>query len=293
VAESQSNTSVDGSGDYAVSHVPYIKLMKLPPFHEEKEDLDAYLNGFERTCRAFNVPQGQWSFQVARCLQCQALDVYQRMSDDDVGEYDLLKNSLLKRFRLTERGYRKKFKSERIEVGETAEQFVDRLKKYLKWREMAGFEATYEGLQNIILRDQFFITCDKSLQIFLREKGKLSLKEMTQTANNYVEAHDYEMNRSETKQNKTSRFNDKAGQNPKANTFTCEYCNMNVHRAENCRKRETGYRSRRSDIICFKCGMQGHKQFWCPNINDNSFRDDRSMCSDGIAHVMNHKVMVK
>ena len=116
VTESQSNTSVDGSGDHAVSHVPNIKLMKLPPFHEEKDDLDAYLNRFERTCRAFNVPQGQ----LARFLQGQALDVYQRMSDDDVGEYDLLKNSLLKRFRLTERGYRKKFMSERIEVGETA-----------------------------------------------------------------------------------------------------------------------------------------------------------------------------
>jgi len=82
----------------------------------------------------------------------------------------------LKRFRLTEGGYRKRFKSVRIEVGETAEQFVDRLKKYLtKWREMAGFDATYEGLQNMILRDQFFITCDKPLQIFLKEKGKLTI----------------------------------------------------------------------------------------------------------------------
>jgi len=76
--------------------------MKLPPFHEEKDDLDAYLNRFEQTCRAFNVPPGHWSFQLARFLQGQALDVYQRMSDDDVGEYDLLK-----RFRLTEGGYRK------------------------------------------------------------------------------------------------------------------------------------------------------------------------------------------
>jgi len=66
VTESQSNTSVDRSGDHAVSHVPNIKLMKLPPFHEEKDDLDAYLNRFERTCRAFNVPQGQLSFQLAR-----------------------------------------------------------------------------------------------------------------------------------------------------------------------------------------------------------------------------------
>jgi len=86
--ESQSNTSVDGSGVHAVLHVPNIKLMKLPPFHEDKDDLDAYLNRFERTCRAFNVPQGQWSFQLARFLQGQVLDVYQRMTDEDVADYD-------------------------------------------------------------------------------------------------------------------------------------------------------------------------------------------------------------
>ena len=124
------------------------------------------------------MPQEQWSSQLARFLQGQALDVYQRMTDEDVGDYELLKNSLLKRFRLTEGDYRKRFKIEKIEVGETAAQFVDRLNKYLtKWREMAGFETTYEGLQNMILRDQFFITCDKPLQTFLKEKGKLNLKE--------------------------------------------------------------------------------------------------------------------
>ena len=44
---------------------------------------------------------------------------------------------------------------------------------------MADFEPTYEGIQEMILRDQYSLTCDKSLQIFLKEKGKLSLKEMT------------------------------------------------------------------------------------------------------------------
>jgi len=32
------------------------------------------------------------------------------------------------------------------------------------WREMAGFDATYEELQNVILRDQFLVTCDKPLK---------------------------------------------------------------------------------------------------------------------------------
>ena len=73
--DSQSHTAVDGSGDHTTSHVLNIKAMKLPPFHEDKDDLDAYFNRFERTCRAFNVSQEQWSFQLARFLQGQALEL--------------------------------------------------------------------------------------------------------------------------------------------------------------------------------------------------------------------------
>ena len=54
---------------------------------------------------------------------------------------------------------------------------------------MAGFEQSHEGLENLILRDQYFLTCDKALQTFLRERGKLSLKDMAKAANDYYEAH--------------------------------------------------------------------------------------------------------
>ena len=67
---------------------------------------------------------------------------------------------LLKRFRLTDGGgYRKRFKTGEIELTEMPAQFAERLKRYLeKWREMAGFEPTYEGIQVMILRDQYFLT---------------------------------------------------------------------------------------------------------------------------------------
>jgi len=73
---------------------------------------------------------------------------------------------------------------------------------------------------------------------------------------------------------------------------------MNGHTAENCRKRQADYKPVRSDIICFKSGKQGHRQFTCPNsiekgpqkaaamqlINKTLNHDDQSMCRDSRPH---------
>ena len=53
----------------------------------------------------------------------------------------------------------------------------------------------------MILRDQYFLTCDKSLQTFLKEKGKLRLKELTKASNDYYEAHGYPNGNQDKKSN--------------------------------------------------------------------------------------------
>jgi len=64
-----------------------------------------------------------------------------------------------------------RFKKSRLENNETPEQFVERIRKYLrKWREMANFEEMYEGLEDLIVKDQYFLTCPKDLQTFLKEQ---------------------------------------------------------------------------------------------------------------------------
>ena len=53
-----------------------MKTLKLPTFNEDKDDLDAYLNRFERACQAYAVKPENWSIQLARLLQGRALEVY-------------------------------------------------------------------------------------------------------------------------------------------------------------------------------------------------------------------------
>ena len=116
-----------------------MKTLKLPTFNEDKDDLDAYLNRFERACQAYAVKPENWSIQLARLLQGRALEVYQRLADSDVTSYEKLKEGLLKWFKLSEGEYRSRFKKSRLENGETAEQFVERIRKYLrKWHETAN-----------------------------------------------------------------------------------------------------------------------------------------------------------
>ena len=51
------------------------------------------------------------------------------------------------------------------------------------------FSRDLEGLEDLIVRDQYFLTCPKDLQTFLKEQGKLDLKQMTEKSTNYIEAH--------------------------------------------------------------------------------------------------------
>src|SRR5678816_3703051 len=194
------------------NHGRGMRDIKFPNFNENKDCLDAYLLRFERTVEAYEIPQEIWALTLTRHLEGKALGVYQRLTSIEAQDYNCLKEQLLRRFRLTEGGYRQRFKDSRIEVGESCSQFFERLRRYIQqWLSMAGFEKDYEGLENLILRDQFFLTCSMELKTFLKEKGKISLKEMLTHAESYIEAHGYK--HGDTTMKPTVRFSQDRNQN--------------------------------------------------------------------------------
>ncbi|CAC5413817.1 unnamed protein product [Mytilus coruscus] len=108
---------------------------------------------------------------------------------DQALDYDALKICLLKRFNMTEDGFKQKFRSCRPESGETFQQFSVRLGSYFsRWIDMANGLKTFDGLYDLMLKDQFLHICNNEVMLFLKERVPKSRDEITRYADQLKEA---------------------------------------------------------------------------------------------------------
>ena len=148
------------------------KAPKLPSFVDGKDDLDAYLQRFERFATTAKWEKTGWASKLSALLSGRALEVYSRLSEEAAQDYDRVKLALMKRYDLTEDGYRRKFRASKPEVDESPEQFIVRLDTYLvRCSEASNTERSFEGLKDLIVKEQFIVSCPKELAIDLRERA--------------------------------------------------------------------------------------------------------------------------
>ena len=114
---------------------------------------------------------------LSALLKGHALEVYSRLPV----KYDLLKEALLKRFNLTEEGFKRKFRTTKHETNEAPLQFVSRLENYLvRWIDLANVEKDFEGLKDLIEKEQYLESCSVQLAVFVRERKPKDLYELAQ-----------------------------------------------------------------------------------------------------------------
>ena len=125
-----------------------VKAPKGPSFREDgyrlnfrasKDDLDAYIQRFERFATTAKWKKTGWASKLRALLSGRALEVYSRLSEEAAQDYDRVKLALMKRYDLTEDGYRRKFRASKPEVDESPEKFIVRLDRYLlRWLELSN-----------------------------------------------------------------------------------------------------------------------------------------------------------
>ena len=82
---------------------------KLPYFEDGVDDMDAYLFRFERVAEIQSWKREDWAIYLSSLLKGKSLEVYSRLSAEQTGNYDALKKALLRRYDLTEDGFKNKF----------------------------------------------------------------------------------------------------------------------------------------------------------------------------------------
>ena len=232
------------------------KAPKLPSFVDGKDDLDAYLQRFERFAETAKWNKIGWASKLSALLSGRALEVYSCLSEEAVKDYDKVKIALMKRYDLTEDGYRRKFRASKPEADESPEQFIVRLDRYLvRWLELSDTEQTFGGLKDLIVKEQFIDSCPKDLAIHLRERAPDTLAKIAKIADQYLEAHGKHLF-SPTSRKPTVQPERDEAKNMQSNqtALHCFKCNTRGHKAVNC------------PIIakrCFLCGKQGHEARNC------------------------------
>ena len=104
---------------------------KLPVFCDGKDDMDAYLQRFERYAENEGWEAGCYGTYLGTLLSGKALEVYSRLPASEARDYYKLKDALLIHYQLTQEDYRKKFHSGTQTSMETASQYLARLEFFL------------------------------------------------------------------------------------------------------------------------------------------------------------------
>ena len=189
--------------------------------------------------------------------------MYARLALDESTKYPSLRDALLKRFHLTAHGFQQKFRTAKPEPHESAPQFAVRLDNVLtRWVELSKCQKTYEEVKDLLLREQFLMSVDPTLAMFLKERDPHSISEMSEIAEKYCEAHGgfgmQNITRKIPQQNSNFKktYDQKPPQRPtnfsrsnpsnpsQVSTFrrsiTCYNCGKTGHIAKDCRSRPKG-----------------------------------------------------
>ena len=204
-------------------------------------------------------------------LTSKALDVYYGLSSEDARDYDKLLKALLQRYDFTEQGYRERFRNAKPEGQESSGQLIVRIRNYFnKLVELSEVGKTFEGVEELLVREQFTNSCPRDVSIFFKERKPRNLEELAQMAEHYLDAHNKKLSSKTTVARQDVRGNKLAGFRSQRDVMRCFACDGRDHKAVDCPSRSSTSRNELNSCFrrsyCYKCGSYGH------NIKDAEIR---------------------
>ena len=243
---------------------PRPTLQKL----SSSDDVESYLDMFERVARQQGWPEGIWATQLAGLLSGDALDAFSSLPADAAREYARVKEAILTRYEVNAETYRLRFRGTRRKSEESYKMLLSRqLDQLNRWTRSSGSE-----LKQNILHEQFLQSLPTDLAVKLRERKPTTAKEAAGWADDYDQAHrGQEQTGSQGKQplprdeaNLPPRPFPKRGTPKKGTAGTGGSAGSSFRSKTNSK----------GELQCFDCRKWGHIAAFCPDKQSSGAKAD-------------------
>ena len=265
--------------DHAVPHLYKAKGM-LPKFSED--DPEGFFETFEDAAEIAAWPQGHWAIMVRSVLTGKAASVVAAIEKEERGNYERVKEEVLRVYEVTPEFYRDKFRSARKGNSQKYLEYAQTLRKtHGKWWKAAEVETLKQATE-VTLLEQFMAGIEPRVRTYLCERRVRSLDEAAKLAEDYEIQN--KPNYSVLPNRGSGRYEGNGRSYGVAKT-RCYLCHGTDHSAGSCPKaaeKKAGtapprpYKPR-----CYHCGKEGHMSPSCPEKKDKgqSWRTKAAMCA--------------
>ncbi|XP_075186262.1 uncharacterized protein LOC142257859 [Anomaloglossus baeobatrachus] len=181
-ARQQTSSSLNGESNNASSFKPRPEHF---PVMEKDGDLDTFLREFEKTCLQYQLPPAQWARYLTPGLRGKALDVFASLLQEQSGDYEAIKQALIRKYQLTPEVYRKKFRTLQRGPHDSYSDVVDGLRTtFDQW--IQGLSVTtFEELRDLMVKDQLLHLCPVEVRQFVMDQEPKEASKAPQIADTY------------------------------------------------------------------------------------------------------------
>uniref|UniRef100_A0A8C5N2U2 CCHC-type domain-containing protein n=1 Tax=Leptobrachium leishanense TaxID=445787 RepID=A0A8C5N2U2_9ANUR len=157
-------------------------------FPEGSEDIDGFLQDFERQCALQEVAAQDWVPLRASKLTGRAAEAYRAVADEDCMVYERVKEHLLARYALTPEAYRDRFRALKKGTHDSYVEWGHRMQQVVRsW--IQGCQATHpDQIIQLLLLEQFYNYSPPEVRNWVRDRHPLTLPEDARLADEYQDA---------------------------------------------------------------------------------------------------------
>lgn len=229
------------------------KFKKHIPVFEDNS-VEEFFMIFERNARDYQFPEGKKAILLRSALnKGKALDVVLSLTEEELYDYELIKNRVLLSYALTPEKYRKVFRESKKEQEQSHVDFLRQKKKYFeRWIRSKGVNKDFDKLANLMLMEDFNNNIRGDVRIHLADKGVEQVETAAVMADEYVIIHSSNkfttvdkskfQNRDMKVEKKTmnpnesyqSKRHQQSNEGPTNSKPTCSHCKRIGHTKEKC-----------------------------------------------------------